>query len=583
MAFDAGMLSFVVREINDKLAGAKIEKIYQPQKDEVVFVMKQGGDTLRLLINGGSSSPRINITSAKAENPATPPMFCMVLRKHLGGAKLDSAEQLGFERAVRLTFSTYDELGFSTKKHIIAEIMGKYSDIILTDINDRIIGVLKPVDFSTSKIRQLLPGMKYELPPRQDKDDPLTADLSLFDEYLSGSAPDRRADKFITDHYAGISAAIAREIAFRCGGTVNATLSECGNWLKSEFSSLVENIRESIGEPVIVYDENDSPVEYSFVDMTQYGAGFRRDVCSSFGEMIDIFFEKRSNNDRLKQRAADIFRIISGAEGRILRKIDKQKSELVECNEDEKYKLWGDLITANIWRISRGADSACVENYYGNGEEVVIPLEKRLSPAQNAQKYYKKYTKLKNARAHLTEQIAIAENELEYIYTVLDSLVRADTEKELAEIRGELYHSGYASKIKNYTAKKQTSFAILKYITSGGYTVYCGKNNIANDHLTTKIAAKNDWWFHVKDRPGSHVVMVVGDRQEPSSEDFTEAAMIAAYHSKAQGAPNVDVDYTLVRNVKKPAGSKPGFVVYQTNWSATVTPDEKKIKAMLQK
>ena len=577
------MLAYVVNEIGDRLTGAKIEKIYQPQRDEVVFMMKQGGDSVRLLINGGSSSPRINITSAKAENPAVPPMFCMALRKHLGGAKLISAKQFGFERACRLTFSAYDEMGFQTEKHIIAEIMGKYSNIILADANDKMIAVLKPVDFSTSRFRQLLPGMRYELPPKQDKADPTAADGAQFDAFLADSAPDRRADKFITDHYFGIAQSAAREIAYRSGGSVSSTIAECGGRLKTEFLSFVEKLKTLSGEPVIVYDENDAPVEYSFLYLTQYGRGFRREICGSYGELIDNFFEKRAKNERVHQKAADIFRIISNAESRLQRKIEKQKSELAECDESEKYKLWGDLITSNMWRVSKGMSSAIVENYYGNCEQVEVPLETRLTPAQNAQKYYKKYTKLKNARIHLTEQIAAAKDELEYIYTVLDSLVRAETEKELSDIRSELYTSGYASKMKNYTAKKQTSFAILKYETSGGYTVLCGKNNIANDHLTTKIAEKNDWWFHVKGQPGSHVVMVTDGKPEPSAKDFTEAAMIAAYHSKAQGAQNVDVDYTLARHVRKPAGSKPGFVTYGTNWSATVTPDEKLISGMSRK
>ncbi len=580
MAYDAGMLSFIVDEINRKLGGAKIEKIYQPQKDEIILTMKQGGDTLRLLINAGSSSPRMNITDMRPENPPTPPMFCMVLRKHLGGAKLISAVQLGFERAARLTFAAYDEMGFQTEKHLIVELMGKYSNLILSNAEDKMIGVMHSVDFTTSQLRQVLPGMTYELPPKQNKLDPTAVTEAEFKQLAALQDMDRRADKFITENFAGIAASVAREMAYRASGSITATLGECGNKLTSVFSDVVENIMSHRGTPTVIYGEDGVPVEYAFTDMTHYGAGFTRTAYDSFGEMIDIFFATRSRNDRLKQRAADVFKILTNAENRLIKKIDKQTAELEECDEGEKYKLWGDLITANIYRLSRGMKTAKLDNYYCEYEPVEIPLEERYTPSQNAQRYYKKYAKLKSARVHLGEQIELARSELQYVYTVLDSLTRADTEKELAEIRDELYHSGYASRMKNYTVKKNRTYAVVKFVTDGGYTVYCGKNNVANDYLTTKVAEKNDWWFHVKNQPGSHVVMALEGKGEPSETDFTQAASIAAYYSAAAGAPHTEVDYTLARHVKKPSGSKPGYVIYHTNWSATVSPDGREIERL---
>ena len=317
------------------------------------------------------------------------------------------------------------------------------------------------------------------------------------------------------------------------------------------------------------------------MELRQYGNAMQSVVKDSFSELIDAYFCERSRQDTLKQRASDILRLLSAAETRIQKKLAIQKQELEDCAEGETFRLWGDLITANIYRLSRGMTEANVENYYNEGEQVTIPLESNLSPSQNAQKYYKKYNKSKSARLHLTEQIEAAEAELVYIQSVFESLTRAENERELSEIRDELYHSGYASKMKNYTARTQTAPTLLRFRTDGGRLVYCGKNNTANDYLTTKLAERSDWWFHVKNQPGSHVVMqCAGPDDEPSEADFTQAAMIAAHHSKASDGVMVPVDYTLVRHVKKPSGSRPGFVIYTTNWTAYVTPEAETVERM---
>ncbi len=586
MAYDAGMLSHVVHEINGRVAGGKIDKIYQPSRDEIVLVIRCGGAEHRLFVSAGSSA-RMNLTAIKTENPATPPMFCMMLRKHFSGARFVCAEQLGFERAARLTFDTHDELGFQTQKHIICELMGRFSNIIITNAEDRIIGVLKPVDFTTSEKRQVLTGMRYELPPKQDKLDP-TADGFGEAEFkaLAASADlSKSAEKFIMANFAGISPLIAREIVYRAAGKTDATLSEAARELTEKFFSVIDLIKRSAGVPHIVKDASGIPTEYAFFEIRQYGASASCTPLPSFGELIDIYFGERSREERLHRRASDIFRLLTNAETRILKKISLQREELNACEEGEKFKLWADLITANIYRIRRGDSSCVLQNYWSEEcEDVEIPLDKRLSPSANAQAYYKKYNKSKAAKTHLTAQIAVAERELEYVYTVLDSLSRADGEAELSEIRAELYHSGYASKMKNYSEKKHAAPSIAKYRTTDGHTVYCGKNNIANDYLTTKLADRGDWWFHTKNQPGSHVVLVTeGGEDEPSESAFTEAAEIAAYNSKARGGVMVPVDYTKVAKVKKPAGAKPGFVIYSTNWTAYVTPNEEKILAMKQK
>ena len=509
MAFDAAMLRFVVDELNRKLTGGKVDKIFQPGREEAVFVIRCGGEEHRLNISAGGNGSYMNLTAIKPENPATPPMFCMMLRKHFSGARFAGAEQLGFERAARLTFDTHDDMGFPTQKHVIAELMGRFSNIIITDAGDKIIGLLKSVDFTASEKRQVLAGMRYELPPKQDKADPIAeaTDERTFKAMAAAEDPDRPAEKFIMSRFAGLAPLIAREIVYRAAGKTDATMREAERDLTEQFFRVVNLIRNLDGVPTVIKKDG-IPAEYAFMDIRQYGAGYEKEQVESFGRLIDVYYGERSREERLHRKASDVFRLLSNAETRILKKMDKQRAELADCEDGERYKLWGDLITANIWRLERGMKECELENWYDEaGGTVKIPLDKRLSPQANAQVYYKKYNKSKAARVHLTEQLAAAEEELAYVYTVLDALTRADGEKELSEIRAELWHSGYASKMKNYTEKKQSAPSIARYRTSDGHTVLCGRNNVANDYLTTKLASRGDWWFHVKNQPGSHVVL----------------------------------------------------------------------------
>jgi predicted ribosome quality control (RQC) complex YloA/Tae2 family protein len=581
------MLRFVVHEINEKLTGGKVDKIYQPGHDEAVFVIRCGGEEHRLDLSAGGNGSRMNLTALRPENPVTPPMFCMMLRKHFSGARFAGAEQLGFERAARLTFDTHDEMGFSTQKHVIAELMGRFSNIIITNAEDRIIGLLKSVDFTTSERRQVLTGMTYELPPKQDKEDPLSekVDERFFKALAAAEDPDRPAEKFIMSHFAGLAPVIAREIAYRAAGRTDATMREASRDLTEQFFRMIGRIRGFDGVPAVVKDDTGKPVEYAFTELRQYGGRMRTETLDSWGALIDTYYGERSREERLHRKAGDIFRLLTNAEARITKKMNLQRDELAACDDGERYKLWGDLITANIWRLERGMSECELENWYAEDPApVVIPLDKRLSPSANAQVYYKKYAKSKTALVRLTEQIEEARTELEYVYTVLDALSRADTERELSEIRTELYHSGYASKMKNYTERKQSAPSIARYRTTDGHTVLCGRNNTANDYLTTKLAARSDWWFHTKNQPGSHVVLECFEGEsDPSESAFTDAAEIAAFNSKAKGGAMIPVDYTRVSKVKKPAGSKPGFVIYSSNWTAYVTPDEDKVLAMRQK
>ncbi len=586
MAFDAGMLACVVNEININARGGKIEKVYQPEKEEIVFSIRANGKNLRLLINAGSSCPRISFTQTQKENPMQAPMFCMLLRKHLTGATLSDVSQEGFERVARLTFDTRDEMGFECKKYIFAEIMGKYSNLIFTDESFKVIYVLKTVDFTTSSLRQVLPGMIYELPPAQDKQNPLDETYEGFCQKLSTTSPDKSADKFITSGYLGISASNAREISFRATGRIDAPLYDCSvECLWAELSSFVGAIKNNLYSPCVMFDGS-LPVEYSFTDLTHYGSGLEIKRIESASEALDTFFESRDKEQRIKQRAADLLKILTNSESRISKKLDSQQKELADCALGEKYKKYGDLITSNLYMLSKGQTTVELTDYEAWDEDsgeygkVVIDLDERLTPAANAQKYYKKYNKTKTAKVELSKQIEIGKRELEYIHSVFDALTKAETVADLSEIRDELYRSGYASKMKGYAApKKQPVPVVAQFKTTNGYRVLCGKNNVQNEYITHKLAQKQDYWFHAKNVAGSHVLLITnGD--EPPAEDFTDACMIAAYYSKAKDGKSVEVDYLFAKGVKKVPSSKPGFVVYHNNWSAFVTPDESKVRAM---
>ena len=586
MAFDAGMLSAVVNEIKVLSGGARIEKVYQPSRDEIIIQMRSFEGGKRLLINAGGNNPRIGFTEATRENPQNPPMFCMFLRKHLSGARLDDVRQEGFERVVYLDFTTRDEMGFECKRTLVVEVMGKYSNLIFADGDMKIISALKTVDFTTSSLRQVLPGMRYELPPKQDKKNPLEETRDGFFESARSFPSERGADKFISSNYLGISSAVAREIVFRVSGETDMPISECdGNTLWREFSSVVDMIKENKYEPSIVCKKDGgAPVEYAFCRLSQYGSeSFSVTPVTSAGKLLDMFYEGRDREVRVKQYASDLLKILSNAHARISKKLEAQRMELAECEKGEEYKKLGDMITANIYLLKRGMKSVILTDYEtmlddGSFAECEVELDERLTPAANAQRMYKKYNKSKSARVNLTKQIALGEEEERYIDTVFDALSRAETPSDLSEIREELYRSGYASKMKSYVRAKAPKPVFLEYKTSGGYRVVCGKNNIQNEQITFKMAEKTDYWFHAKNVPGSHVLMMCAG-EEPDAKDFTEAAEIAALNSKAEGE-NIAVDYTYAKNVKKPPSSKPGFVIYHTNWTAYVTPNKERAEQL---
>ena len=585
MAFDAGMLSCTLSEIRKAALGARIEKVYQPERDEIILLMRSFEGGRRLLINAGSNNPRIGFTSTQKENPQNPPMLCMLLRKYLQGAKLVEIEMADFDRVAFLGFETRDEMGFECRRYLIIELMGKYSNLLFADGDKKIITAMRTSDLSLDSARPLIAGMTYELPPAQDKANPLHTDIESFRAIYSAFPTDRPCDKCIVSAFSGVAPVVAREIVFRATGHTDTPVRYCFEEdVEREFFSVMDSIRNESYSPCLVLD-SDKPVEYSFITLTQYG-GYEVRPFEGAGALLDAYFGTRDNIQRVHQRASDILKLLTNAETRIRKKLELQRGELKDCEKGSEFKKYGDLITANIYRLSRGDTSALFDDYESMNEDgsfaqVCVELDSRLTPAANAQRYYKRYNKSKNARVELTRQIELGEAELEYVYTVFDALSRAETPTDLAEIRDELYRSGYASKMKSYSTHKSHAPVIMQFETADGMRVLCGKNNVQNEYITHKLAEKLDYWFHAKQTAGSHVLLVT-DGKEPTDADFTTAAEIAAYYSKAEGA-NIAVDYTLAKNVKKPSGAKPGFVIYHTNWTAYVTPDADKIAAMRKK
>ena len=571
MAFDACMMRAVIGEFTREFPEAKIEKVLQPQNDEIDFVIKHAGRVRRLVFNVGPNAPRLQLSDTAKENPIKAPMFCMLLRKYFTGAKIVGVTQPGFDRIADFEVSCYDEMGFAVRKHVICEIMGKYANLIVTDADMKVLAALKVIDFAASTVRQVLPGLKYQIPAKQDKISPLALDRELFFARLSEFPAEKSGEKFITQTYSGIATQIAHELVSRASGSVDTRVCDIDKGRFYEvFSEWQTLLCEERYTPTVIYRDG-APIDYSYMDITYLdGAGEKR-TYGSTRELFDEYFADKDRTERIRQRAKDLLRLLSSAKQRTEKKLAIQRESLIDSERGDEYKKMGDLITANLYRLERGMSSFRTVDYYDEScPEIEIPLNPMLSPAQNAQKMYKQYNKCKTAREVLTEQIKIWEAELLYLDSVKAFLDRAECEQDLTDIREELYSAGYASRLRGYKPQKTTKSRPMEFTTSGGYRLLVGRNNVQNDRLTFKVAEKQDIWFHTKDIPGSHVIMVT-EGDEPSERDYTEAAEIAAHFSQATGEL-VAVDYTRVKNVKKPQGAKPGFVIYKTNYTAFVKP-----------
>ena len=562
-------------ELKNLLLGARVEKVQQPEKDEIVLLMHRDRTNRRLVLCASPASARVSITERQKESPLSAPMFCMQLRKHLGASRLTEIVQPDFERVLRFTFEGYDEMGFAAKRYLICEIMGKYSNVVLCDKNDKILGVLRPVDFSTSQKRQLLPGMTYHMPPSQDKTDPRSVTREAFCAAFSADAGEVSPDRFLLTRYRGLSPLTAREIAYEAGEPQNAER------LWNAFSSAVKCLQNEAFVPVLLIQDG-RPFEYSCLPVRQYGDSVTVRTYGTFGAMLDDFFAERDRVDRIRQHASDLIRLLGNAKARLEKKIHLQMHDLAECGHTEEYRKTGDLITANLYQISRGASEVTLTDYYSDElPQVTVRLNPRLTPSQNAQQYYKKYTKAQTAQRELTRQCELARNELLYLSTVEDALMRAVGEADLEQIRTELAQAGYGSHHAEKRRMKIPQSRPLRFLSSNGMTILCGRNNLQNDRLTFREASRFDYWFHVKNAPGSHVILQT-DGKTPDNQSMTEAAVIAACYSSLSTGEKVPVDYTMVRNLKKPPASRPGFVTYSENLTAYVTPDTALAERLLQ-
>lgn len=573
MSFDGFVSHGIAKELSEFLTDGKITQVYQPERDEIILNIRTFEKNYRVLMSASASNPRIHITDIKKENPMTAPLFCMIMRKHLCGGRITEIRQEGFDRIIKIGVESYTELGDLTVKTLIIEIMGRHSNIILTDSSGRIIDSVKHIDLTVSAVRQVLPGFPYELPPQQDKQNPLQCGISEIEAALSKLPKDSGADKALVEIFTGMSPLISREILYRFCGDLGKMLSciDISEYAKSIYT-FFEEIRNGQFSPSVVTEKNEKkPTAFSCVSLTQYGD---YDNYGSISEAVDKFYCARAMHEYITQRSAHMVKIINNNIDRCRRKIAMHKENLKKSQNRDKYKIYGDLLTANMYRIEYGAEKISVENYYSpSGETVEISLKADLSPSKNAQRYYRLYNKAKTAEIHSAEQIKEAEEELYYLETVLESVQKAESKADISEIKEELAQQGYIAEKNGKRSKFNKKTAPMEFVSGDGYKILVGRNNRQNDELTIKMAYSTDIWLHTKIIPGSHTVIRTEGKNEVPESTIMEAAKIAAFYSKAKNSTQVPVDYTAVKNVKKPSGAKPGLVIYDNYNTVYVTPD----------
>lgn len=567
MAFDGLFCAAVAQELN-KWAGARVEKIHQSSQTCFYLQLYFEGKRGNFVISASASRPILAITEESVARPDTPTPTCMLYRKHLQNGRFISAEWVENERIIKFAFDSADEMGYVKRKYIYAEMMGKYSNIILADENDRIISASSVSDI-TASVRRIMAGLPYELPPKQDKISVFAITDSDFIALCREKSGARACDLLLKSFF-GFSPVVAREIAFSAYGDSDTEVCEDNSAkLLSALKAFKEAFKDSRFVPNAVYDSEGNGIEYSFIPLRQYGTAGETRVYESFSLLLTDYFGKKEEAVNIGRYSREIVKTVNSHLSRAQKKLVLLKNELEDCSAMEDMRLRGDLITANIYRIRQG-DSSVTGMNYETGEEMTVSLDVALSPAKNAQKYYKKYSKMKRASVILAEQIKKTEAECDYLSGVLGFIERAASPQELAEIKQELIDGGYiADKSQSGKKKKTPAAKPLSFKTTDGLLVRVGRNNRQNDYLTGN-ADRNELWFHIKGFHGSHVILTPNGNEEPSDRDYTEAAMLAAYYSEKRGSRNVEVDYTRVRCLKKPAGSAPGFVTYEKYWSAVV-------------
>lgn len=583
MALDGIFLRQIKNEIEREAVSMRVEKVHQPSKEELVLILRGRNGQKKLLLSARANSPRIHFTTHAPENPKTPPMLCMLLRKHLTSAMITSFRQIDSDRILFIDFDSTNEIGDKVSLSLVIEIMAQHSNIILINSeNNVIIDALKRVDLSTSSVRQILPGLTYALPPKQFKLDLFSESSDKICEKIL-SFKNKNLSSAVLSSIEGISPIISREIAFRVTDN-DEFCSEIDAVKKEKLKAVIECVQEIINggdtAPFIVEDENSRPADFAFMEINQYGSVRKCVKEESFSSLLDRFYYERDRLERTKQRSDDLYKKLGNLIQRISKKINLQIADLAQCADREALRINAELISANLYRLEKGAPYYEVENYYDENKIIRIKADPALTPTANSQKYFKEYRKAKTAEKMLTELIEKNKEELEYLESVLDALSRADGEDEINEIRRELSENGYM-KQKDSKNKTQKTLPPKKFMSSDGFTILVGRNNIQNDKLSLKTARGNDMWLHTQKIHGSHVI-IVSEGREISDLAIEQAAVIAAYNSKARYSSQVPVDYTPAKNLKKPSGAKPGFVIYHVYNTLFVKPDEKLVEKLMQ-
>ena len=597
MAFDGITIANITRELNDTLLGGRIYKIAQPESDELLLTIKNNGSQYRLMLSADASLPLVYLTETNKPSPLTAPGFCMLLRKHLQNARIVGIAQPGLERIIHLELEHLNELGDVCRKKLIIEIMGKHSNIIFCDDRNKIIDSIKHISGLVSSIREVLPGRDYFIPQTQDKWNPLRfcaqyTDMETSDgdscvfikseedrenlNYVNLSAHMKEKPmavyKALYSCYTGLSPIMAQEICYRAGVDAdmpaNVLHDDTLHALYDALCTMMAQVVTGAFSPAIIYDEK-APIEFAALPLTLYGDKTAKSF-NSISALLEQYYAQRSTLTRIRQKSVDLRKIVQTALERNVKKYDLQMRQMQDTEKRDKYKVYGELLNTYGYNVEQGAKSMDALNYYTN-EMITIPLDDTLTPQENAKKYFDKYGKLKRTYEALSELTIQVKEEIEHLESILAAMDIATLEEDLVQIKEELIESGYIRR-KGGTKKVKITSKPFHYVSSDGFHMYVGKNNYQNDDLTFKFAAGNDWWFHAKKIPGSHVI-VKAEGQELPDRTFEEAARLAAYYSKGREQEKVEIDYLQKKNVKKPNGAKPGFVIYYTNYSMAIDSD----------
>ena len=572
-------MAAVTAQLKGTIEGGAVSKLAMPEKDELLLTIRNNSNNYRLLISAGASLPLIYLTDENRQSPLTAPAFCMLLRKYLGGARIINVRQEGLERIIIIDFEHLDDLGDLSVKHLIFEMMGKHSNIIFTNASDTIIDSIKRVPSSVSSIREVLPGREYAFPTELEKSQPFDADIDSFTKICISE--ETEIYKIIYKNYAGISPASALELCFRSGIDGEAIGKELS---QSEISRLfaclkdmTTDVRSGSFKPEMVL-RHKLPVDFSAVHMSMYeNTDYEIISYDSVSKLLEAFYSSREIHSRIRQKSADLRKIVTNLLERSVKKYDLQHKQLLDCEGKDKYKVYGDLLNTYGYSLQGGENSFSCENYYDDNHIIAIPLDSHKTASENAKKYYDRYAKLRRTEHALNDEIVKTENDIEHLSGILQSIDTSASESDLAQIRQELIDFGYIKRTnRNNLASKPVKSQPLHIVSSDGFDIYIGKNNYQNEEVTFKIADSNDMWFHAKGVPGSHVVVKCnGKPNELPDRVYEEAASLAAFYSKNSGNDKVEFDYTLRKNLKRTSGGAPGFVIYHTNYSVMATPRAK--------